>query len=151
MRSHANLASITPPSPASSNSFQNLETLTSKNTSLVIDHPCKLQEHDAHHGALLLAHTEAANVTELTKQAFPHVSCITVPGHYTSMDLSHMSIDPNPGFPQSMWPSRRCGQLNMLVGLLRTGNGSFSQLSWNSCSSSWMGASTAAGWSLGRP
>ena len=62
-------------------------------------HPCKFQECDAHHGTLLLAHTEAANVTELTKQAFSHVSCITVPGHYTSMDLPHMSIDPNPAFP----------------------------------------------------
>ena len=41
-------------------------------------HPHKLQECDACHRALLLACTEAANVTELTKQAFLHVSCITV-------------------------------------------------------------------------
>jgi transposase len=41
-------------------------------------HPRKLQEHDARHGAILLAQTEAANVTELTKKAFPHVSRITV-------------------------------------------------------------------------
>ena len=27
------------------------------------------------------------------------------PRHYTSMDSSHVSVDPNPGFPQSMWPS----------------------------------------------
>jgi hypothetical protein len=40
--------------------------------------PCKLQECDACHGAILLARTEAANVTELTKKAFPHVSRITV-------------------------------------------------------------------------
>jgi transposase len=41
-------------------------------------HPHKLQECNAHHGAILLATTEAANVTELTKKAFPHVSRITV-------------------------------------------------------------------------
>ncbi len=36
--------------------------------------PHKLQERDVRHGAILLARTEAANVTELTKKAFPHVS-----------------------------------------------------------------------------
>lgn len=41
-------------------------------------HPRKLQECDARHAAILLARTEAANVTELTKKAFPHVSRITV-------------------------------------------------------------------------
>ena len=40
--------------------------------------PCKLQERDVRHAAILLAHTEAANVTELTQKAFPQVSHITV-------------------------------------------------------------------------
>ncbi len=40
--------------------------------------PCKLQECDVCHGAILLPCTEAANVTELTKKAFPHVSCPTM-------------------------------------------------------------------------
>jgi transposase len=40
--------------------------------------PRKLQERDACHGAILLACTEAANVTELTKMAFPQVSSITM-------------------------------------------------------------------------
>src|SRR6266702_2973691 len=40
--------------------------------------PHKLQKHDVHHGPILLACTEAANVTKLTKKAFPHVSCPTM-------------------------------------------------------------------------
>src|SRR6266404_9949491 len=41
-------------------------------------HPCKLQDRDIRHGAIMLARGEVANVTELTQKAFPQVACTTM-------------------------------------------------------------------------
>ena len=41
-------------------------------------HPHLLKECDTRYAALLLARTEAANVTEVTKKAFSQVSCVTM-------------------------------------------------------------------------
>jgi len=40
--------------------------------------PCKLQDRDIRHGAIMLARGEVANVTELTQKAFPQVARTTM-------------------------------------------------------------------------
>ena len=102
MRLHAGLTSIAPPFPASSNILQNLVTPTFGNTSLV--GPASSRSVMS---AMVPFYLPALKLPmSLSSPKRPSLMSLALqwPGHYTSTDLSHMFVDPNPGFPS------KCGQ-----------------------------------------
>src|SRR6266702_241496 len=141
MRLHAGLTSIAPPFPTSSNVLQNLVTPTFGNTSLV--GPASSRSVMSAMVPFYLPALKLPMSPSSPKRPSLMSLILQWPGHYTSMDLSHVFVDPNPGFPQQMWPSARHGQLHTLSGLLMTGSRSYSQTSPNSCYSSQMDTNIA--------
>src|SRR6266571_5373719 len=97
MRLHASLTSIAPPFPASSNILQNLVTPTFRNTSLV--GPASSRGMMSTMVPFYLPTLKLPMSPSSPKRPFLMSLTLQWPGHYTSMNLSHMFVDLNPGFP----------------------------------------------------